>query len=426
MKLPPDYSQRIELNDELHARPPEPLEAPLRISYVALLLDPSRRADEWRHLCALATRFNAMPPPETANHFRADLGAFRLRWERHTEFSRYMFIVEALGPDAFPETALDKVPADWVSGLPGEVMVAAHAALVKAQDAQLDIDAVSGLYFAGNVPVGSSIGGGAAIALTDFRIHPDGFSRLLIEDHGLAPWQAGRTVQRLLEIETYTTMALLAFPVARSLAPFLARSERELAEITTALMRASAADESVMLDRLTQLEAEIESRGAENHFRFSAAAAYYALVQRRIEELRETRIQGLQTFAEFIARRLAPAISTCLAAATRQETLSGRVARATQLLSTRVDVTQARQNQELLQSMNRRAQLQLRLQETVEGLSVAAVTYYIVGLVGYLAKGLEPFGLGIRPDLAMAASIPIVVLLTALGVRRIRKSVTRA
>ena len=69
--------------------------------------------------------------------------------------------------------------------------------------------------------------------------------------------------------------------------------------------------------------------------------------------------------------------------------MSERVARATQLLSTRVDIARSRQNQAVLEQMNRRTKLQLRLQQTVEGLSVAAITYYIVGLTGYAAKGLN-------------------------------------
>ena len=138
------------------------------------------------------------------------------------------------------------------------------------------------------------------------------------------------------------------------------------------------------------------------------------------------RLEGYQTFGEFIERRLGPAMNTCRAASERQRNLASRVARATQLLSTRVNVTQSRQSQELLQSMNRRADLQLRLQETVEGLSVAAVTYYVVGLVGYLAKGAKPLGLPIDPEVAMAASIPLVLLATALAIRRIRRAATRA
>lgn len=423
MRLPPDHPRRAELNDEVHARPPEVLKAPARISYLALLLDPVQREEEARRLGDLARRLGAEPPPPEANHFSADLGAFRLRWERHTEFSRYMFIVDGAVDDAFADTALGRVPADIVEALRGEVIAASHATLLVGGAEPRDLERLAAACFAGNVLVGSEIGGTASTAYTDFRIHGDGFSRFVIEDRGLTPRQAGRLLQRLLEIDTYKVMALLAFPVARGLAPFLGRSERELAAITTSLAEGRGSDESLLLDRLTRLEAEIESRRAENHFRFSAAAAYHDLVRRRIDELRETRIQGLQTFAEFIERRLAPAMNTCTAAASRQEALSQRVARATQLLSTRVDVTRTRQNGELLHSMNRRAQMQLRLQETVEGLSVAAVTYYIVGLVSYAVKGLKPLGIDLDPEVAMAASIPIVLALTALRIRHIRRSV---
>jgi uncharacterized membrane-anchored protein len=242
----------------------------------------------------------------------------------------------------------------------------------------------------------------------------------------MTPRQAGRMVQRLLELETYRMLALLALPVARGLAPHLDASERELARVTAALAAAAEAkDEPALLDRLTRLEAEIEDRQSSNHYRFSAAVAYHELVQRRIDELREERIQGLQTFQEFTERRLAPAMSTCRAAAARQESLSRHVARATQLLSTRVDVARERQNQAVLESMNRRAKMQLRLQQTVEGLSVAAVTYYVVGLVGYAAKGLNAAGVGIDPDVAQGVSVPVILLLVAFGIRRIKDIVVR-
>lgn len=426
MDRPRDHPRRVELNDEVHARPPEVLTAPVAASYLALLRDPAAQpGHELEHLAAFARDSGQAPPTPQATHYSADFGAFRLKWERHTEFSRYMFIVEGPGGEPFAETALGRVPPAFVAGLPGELIAACHAVLLPAGADRLDLDRLASGSFGGHVLIGSEIGGEAASAFTDFRIHPDGFSRIVIRDRQLSPRQAGRLLQRLLEIDTYKTMALLAFPVARSLVPLLGRAEQELAAITTSLAESRDVDEDRLLDRLTRLEAEIESRGADNQFRFSAAAAYYDLVRQRIGELRETRIQGLQTFGEFIERRLAPAMNTCLAASNRQEVLSRRVARATQLLSTRVAVTQARQNQDLLGSMDRRAQLQLRLQETVEGLSVAAVTYYIVGLVGYAAKGAKPLGLDLNPDLAMALSIPVVLGLTAFGIRRIRRSVSR-
>lgn len=261
------------------------------------------------------------------------------------------------------------------------------------------------------------------MALTDLRVHGDGFGRVLVEDRSLTSRQAGRMVQRLLEIDIYRMVALLALPVAREMLPVLSQCEQELTDIAVALVGASEQDEAGLLDKLTALDAAIASRSAESYFRFGAAAAYYELVQRRIGELREDRLQGLQTFREFIERRLAPAMNTCRSVAMRQELLSSRVARATQLLSTRVAVTRERQNQDVLRSMDRRAALQLRLQSTVEGLSVAAITYYVVGLVGYAAKALASVGVPIKVEIAMGVSIPFVALLMMLGIRNIRRLV---
>ncbi len=228
-------------------------------------------------------------------------------------------------------------------------------------------------------------------------------------------------VQRLLEIDTYRMMALLALPIARELSPQISGWEQELAAITSVMVSAGESDEPRLLERLTRLAAEIDSRESAHHFRFNAAAAYHELVQRRIAELREERIQGLQTFGEFTERRLAPAMNTCRAVSQRQSSLSQRVARATQLLSTRVDLTRERQNQALLKSMDRRALLQLRLQQTVEGLSVAAITYYAVGLVSGAAKGLKALGFQIDPDVAGAVGIPVIGFLVVLSVRRARR-----
>lgn len=419
---PENHPQRVLINDEVHARPSGPLHTPVRVSYLALLSSWSSRDAEWQHVCALAMRLGKAPPAAGANHFSADLGAFRLVWERHTEFARYTFVVRGLGAGT-DATALAEVPADWLHALTGQTLVAAHVTLITREEAP---EPIAKQVFGGNVLIGCSIAGGAATAWTDFRIKPDGFSRFLVQDRGMTPNQAGRNLQRLLEIETYRMMALLALPVARDLTPQLTRYERELAEVTASLAEGTVADEPVLLDRLTRLEAEIENREAENHYRFNAAAAYYDLVQTRIGELREGRIEGLQTFREFTERRLAPAMNTCRAVAARQESLSQRVSRATQLLSTRVDLTRERQNQAVLASLDNRARQQLRLQATVEALSIAAVSYYIVGLIGFLAKGLKVLGVVNNPELLQGLSVPVVLLVVALLVRKIRRMVTHS
>jgi uncharacterized membrane-anchored protein len=286
-----------------------------------------------------------------------------------------------------------------------------------------DFDSISGRHFAGNPLIGAGIAGGSAVALTDLRIRADGFSRLLVLDKSLRPRQAGRAVQRLLEIDTYRLMSLLTFPMAKALSPLLEAAERELAGITEELTTVTEAGEPGLLDRLTKLAAEIESFESKNHFRFSASRAYYRLVQQRIEQLREVRIGAIQPFSEFTELRLEPAMNTCTSTSSRLEAMSAHVARATQLLSTRVDITREQQTIAVLDSMNRRADLQLRLQQTVEGLSVAAVTYYIVALIGYVARGAKAAGLHVNPELAMGMSIPVVIFLVWQGTRRIHRMV---
>jgi uncharacterized membrane-anchored protein len=424
MPFPCDHPLRIELNEEVHARPSEPLRAPSRLTFLAMWRGPGRREEEWEHFCALVRRYGVEPPSSRASHCSADCGPFRVKWERHTEYSRYKFIVPGPCERPFDAPALAEVPTDWLAGLPGEVIVATHVALLPVPSDPLDYDALAAGHFHGNTLVGAGIAGGAGLAFTDFRIC-DGYSRLLVLDRAMTARQTGRMIQRLLEIDTYMMMALLTLPVAQQLTPWLNQAEKELASISAQLVESSEATEPELLDRLTRLEAEIDSRESTHHFRFTAAEAYYALVERRIAELREARIQGLQTFQEFIERRLAPAMNTCRSVAARVESLSQRVARATQLLSTRVDVSRERQNQQVLESMNRRAEAQLRLQQTVEGLSTAAITYYVVGLVGYAAKGLAALGWPLDTEMVMAASIPLVAFAALLGIRHLRRVVTR-
>lgn len=425
MKLPENHGQRYGLSNEVHARPPEPLEGSVKLSCIALTTNwPYSDAD--REIVAEITRrYGATPPGPGVKHYSVDLRDFRLIWERHTEFTRYTFIVTAKpGAAPFTSTAIEAAPADWVAELPGEMIVATHAALMPAiDDRPLSHSELSAQHFSGNALIGASIAGGAATCVTDFRLHADGFSRFLVLNRAMTPWHAGRIVQRLLEIETYRIMALLALPVAQDLSPQLSAWETELSEVVTAMTASGADDEARLLDRLTALQAAIEKSHTETQFRFGAAAAYYSLVQRRISELREDRLADMQMFSEFTERRLAPAMDTCQSAARRQGALSERVDRAAQLLSAKVDKALQIQNRQILESMNKRAELQLRLQQTVEGLSVAAVTYYIVGVVGYFAGGLATIGVEVDPKFAMGLAAPLALALAIAGVWHTRRQI---
>ena len=429
--FPPDHALRIPLAEEVHARPPEPMQAPARASYVAVLLDTEQRARELAHITTLCQLHGVAPPPAGATHFRTQLGPLRLKWERHGEFSGYTIIATGLGAQPFADVAAALLPARWLAAIPGATVAAVHTELhlprAHDEDPQT-LAAVLATTFDDQTVVGSVIADGAGRVYTDFRLH-DGCTRFLLIDHHLTERQAGRTLQRLFEIEAYRLMALLALPIARRQSPRIVQIEAALAALTDSIAQArsdqagDAANDNdeTLLQELTRLAAEVESGLAASQFRFGACRAYYELVMRRVTELRETRLPGMQTLDEFMARRFTPAVATCSTVSQRLHDLSERVAQASSLLSTRVDITRERQNQSLLGSMNRRAQMQLRLQQTVEGLSVAAISYYGVGLVGYAAKALKAAGLPVDADIAMGLSIPVVALLVMAALRRARR-----
>jgi len=422
-----DHPLRRELYDEVHARPSLDLPTPAAISYVArVAAKPGEHGAKRQMLSDLLAHYDRSLPSRDVNAFTADLGELGLRWERHTEYARYSFVDVHAPGDPFEDPPFGRVPGAWRKQLYGQLIVAAHAFILPlGEDDEPDYGELSRRYFDGNVLVGSGIADRAGIALTDVRVQPDGFSRLLVFNRSMSGAQCGRNLQRLLEIETYRMMMLLAFPLARELTPLLGDSEQELAAIGEALVDSESVNEQRMLERLTLLAAENQTRHLRSDYRFAAAHAYYDIVEQRIDELREERLPGIQTFREFNARRLRPAFKTFQATSARQGALVERLSRATQLLSTRVDIARQQQNQSLLESMNRRAEFQLRLQATVEGLSVAAVTYYVVGLVGTASQGLAAFGIELDRNLVMAISIPIVAGVAFLGIRRIRKGIAR-
>jgi uncharacterized membrane-anchored protein len=422
--FPPDHPERITLADEVHARPPEPLATPARASYVAVLVEPEARDQEVRHLAALCRRFDVPGPPPQASHFRAALGPLRLKWERHGEFSGYTMSMPGDEGAPFEATAARQLPPGWLAGIPGRTVAAVHAevtaAPVVAGGPRVPDAAALSSRFGSNAVVASEIAEGAAQIFTDFRLHDDGCTRVWLINRSLTQAQTGRTLQRLFEIEAYRVMALLALPIARRQAPRIAAIETSLASLTDT-MAGEGIDDEALLHELMRLATEVESGIAASQFRFGACEAYHGLVLRRIAELREARLPGLQTIDEFMSRRLAPAAATCANAAQRLRGLADRIGQTSALLATRVGIARERQNQSLLASMDRRAKLQLRLQQTVEGLSIAAIVYYMAGLVGYVAKAARGAGLRIDPDVAVGVSIPLVAALMLWSMRRMRR-----
>jgi len=419
-----DHPQRLALHNEVHARPPEPMQAPLAISRVVMWVDRVSAQASRAHLAQLLHDHHLPAPDALTNHVRMDLGSFRLRWELHTEFVSWTFM-RTTGSDALaqdnPTTAIQAVPQTWLSQLPGECLARLHLWLISSSTPDIHHNMPRVLHE--DTLVASTVAEGHGEVYTDFQLHPDGYSRLVLLTGSLTPRRQGRLVQQLLEIETYRMAALLGVPAAREASQVLADAERELAELAHAIRHAKRADEAGLLDRLTRLAGEVEGQYAATHSRFSATRAYFELVDRRIRDIAESRMPGMQTIAEFMERRLSPARSTCDWASRRQTALSERVSRMSNLLRTRVDFEQQQSSQQLLTAMNQRQDLQLKLQSTVEGLSVAAITYYFTGLVSYLAKGAEKLGWPFSSDVTAACALPFVGLVVWLSMRRLHHKV---
>ncbi len=422
----PEYQDRHELNIELNADIFELLTAPAHVSHLVLLSDRQYIDQERQLITQLCESYNVTPLHNHSNIFSVDLGEFNLRWERHTEYSIYMFYQIAPFETPFARPVIKLVPEEWLASLPGEVLAATHIALDDRSRPKRSLTELAELFVT-NTIIGSKVAAGSASIWSDNQIHSDGFSRILIHDETLRNRQAGRLVQRLLEIETYCILAMLPVPKIRQMIPKLASYDQRLATLTFSNLELdSIEDEQQLLDGLTKLAAEIERISAQTDHRLNASRVYYEIVKLRVAELREERIEGFQMLQEFMEQHLSSAMGTCDLVHSKLETLSLRVARASGLLRTRVDISMEAQIRDLLKSMDRRARMQLRLQETVEGLSVVVLSYYLLGIVGYGLKAGKAYGMDINVDLVTGMAIPIVVLGVFFVVRGLRHLVGKA
>lgn len=438
-----NHPQRVALAAEVHSRPFLHLKAPESLTHLAVYVR-DQAADASRHavfqhalLTDLCVHFGVTAPGVDAKHFYHDFGRFRLKWECHTEFATFTFAQhhesELTIDEAFIEAPLKHVPQQWLLALQGKIMVAAHVVLERvSKEDEENGGCISSMQrlFEGKLLSSSKVLQGGEI-WTDFLIQADGFSRFVVRDIDLRDMQGGRLAQRILEIETYRMMASLGLPHAQQAAPVLSAIESDLATLTATMVdmdhssgnpEQTQAEDERILRKITGLAARIEKMSLENSYRFSASQAYFRLVKARIEELRESRVEGVPTIGEFMDRRLAPAMDTCTSVARRQEALAERIAHTNDLLRTRVGIVQEQQNRQILESMNARAAQQLRLQQAVEGLSVAAISYYMVGLFGYAGKALKAAGVPINPDIATGVMVPVFAAGVWLGLRRLHKT----
>lgn len=407
-----NHALRAPLSREMHVRTMPRLDAPARLLQFVLLVEETAARDSSVALTALLAA-HGVTIDTTDRFLTCRLGPLGFSCERHTEFMTYSFIADGDG-DPFDLTPF-AATAQWIATLPGQIIRSTQIALVRTTPS----DAMIASHFSTDDLIISEVAQGRARIWSDFRLHANGFGRLLIRDNGLVGAEPSQLVQRLQELGNYRKMALLGLPEAQQATPVLTALEQRLTAITTRVAEKDA-DADTVLEQLSALSAELAQIVAHTRYRMSATHAYAELCFDRIRRLDMATVRGFRSLDDFTERRLLPAMRTCDAFTRRLEDLSQRTAWTSAMLRTRVDTALARRNRDLLASMDRRTGLQLRLQHTVEGLSVVAISYYALGLWHHLKEGLEHQGVHL-PGWIDIALLPATIIAVWLGIRQIRK-----
>lgn len=412
------HPERDRLLAEAHARPSTPLSTPALATRIVSMSGEGGAEGDRLHMAALCRKFAAPEPGEGARWCLLDAGPWSLRWERHTEASTWTVFRPGVEPDVanFSVTALDVVPRAWLAEMPGDILVATHAAIVSSMPTTMP--------FAADETVAAQIAPGLIKVFTDFRAGPDAFTRFVLVDSGAGDVLVGRTLQQVFEVETYRLMALLTYPLALKTAALLTQLDTEIDSAAAQVVNEGGVEsDRTLLNKLAALAGQVERLAGQTNFRVAASRAYYGLVGARIAGWNEQAVDGRPTLGEFMERRLAPAMRTCISVAERQQAAIERIARTVQILNTRVEVASETVNVNLLASMDRRSKLQLRLQQTVEGLSIVAVSYYALSLLKLAYDGVAEAAPWLNPTIATALSVPIVLYLVWRFLRGVKKSI---
>lgn len=420
-----DHPLRFKLANELHARPFPSFDAPTTVAFLAIKKEDRAagrdRNGDLRHLTSLLDRYGAPHPQPGATHYSGTIGKHNIKWEQHTEFVTYTVFSDGLSERPFDPVAFEVFPHDWLQDAPG---VRVTSALIRVERKAKDDTVIANMrdWFVPESMACSYVLDQSAVVAGDFRVDPAGHLRFAIfAEKSCGAGRIGRITQRICEIETYKAMSMLGFFRAQDMAARTGQIEVELTRLMDDMTGNAEAEKT--LDGLLSISQELEAAIARSSYRFGATKAYSAIVKQRIEVLRETPFMARQSFGEFMMRRFDPAMRTIEASQDRLGQLADRSIRASELLRTKVDVARSEQNQELLASMDKRAHLALRLQETVEGLSVVAISYYAVSLAGYLFMPLAGM-LGLSKGTLIAGLTLPVIALVWMMIRRVRSKLT--
>ncbi|MBD8495083.1 DUF3422 domain-containing protein [Pseudomonas syringae] len=399
------HPHRIRLHNELHARPSIYFEGPACAFHVAFVLAGDLCEPLLKHL----TGQDSHPA-----HGFVDRDPVRYKWERHGEFLTISAVLPTYD-SITPWPAFPSLLTDLMAQYAHCVINAMQVQVIEERPESCDLS-----RYGFHDPAGSAIGQCSATLWSDFVLTPEGVCRLVLVNRSLNAYRLGRMVRRVLELETYRMMALLALPQAQALGVELDRFEERLSNLTQRTAQLSQGETRLLLDDIARLSTHITHCTVSNQQRLAATAAYANLVDERIAELRETHAGDCQRLGVFIERRFRPSVRYCAVVRERLAQLAQGVARLSDLLQARAQVELEEQNGQILLSLNRRADTQIRIQKAVEGVSVIAITYYLLSLLKLIYQGGEALGVELSAQLAVLACIPVTLAVLWHSRRKIR------
>ncbi len=430
--------------DELHARPYIRLDNNLRTFHFTYAIKDDDEKKAWKYLNNFLKKLNFQSLPSMPSKFWVAEGKdLTIRYECHTEFISLTLIYpkkielnKNKSPMLFDIKFLNILPLDFLKNFPGKHFLSSWIEMSPSTYNFKPSD-IESFFFHDNF-AGSKVAEGGAKVFMSFKSDRtnflgSGFRRVFIQNKSLRTRRTGRLLQRIVELETYQVLSLLGLSKVRDQSLNLSKLEKNITEITKSVSKTtkrnldkkliSYPDYQKDLNELSYVIAKIEEISSSTNYRLSATFAYHKLVEQRLKDLREERLESFQTNDEFLSRRLQPAIRTCEAFSSRLESLAIRAQRADNLVRTQIEMGVQIQNKNLLESMEVRARAQLRLQETVESLSIVAITYYIIGLLSTLVDPFNFEKVFFNKKIFLALCVPIILILVWYIAKIVRKKI---
>ncbi|MGE3152887.1 MAG: DUF3422 family protein [Nitrospiraceae bacterium] len=423
---------------ELHERPKMPLaewlRAPAHVHHHAYRMvdPPTQRPASREEFTALLEAFQV---PMEARSIRERFGygvnvavtgdRLIVVWQTHTEYYSYQIwhlpppsqSNVAFGPIAFPQYRFPITP------LGVEVC---RLDIVLTEERLPDNETLR-QRFPGPLLYGSRILDEETSLITSFAHDEHDRERYFVSV--ASPRSRHSSVQEVVDaivrIETYYHLLLMQKPLFSAAVDQVYRFEqvhlkqREI--ITTRIGGADSLTLQRWLNALTEDLLKTNRLAGRLHSEFSGSVPYDRIVHTTITALGEQTLSTYRPISDYVLSGITGVAEGYQQLLKRIDTLRSGFEGIISIIRARVDLMLEAQNLTLLRSVDKTTKSQVMLQNTVEGLSVIVIAYYLSGLAGYLFKGLSEVGWLRNASVASAVFVPIAVGLAFLITNLSRK-----